>query len=283
VRKQRPVSAPLLILLVGELTAPYKPGLVASLPTVFPGEVPEVALGTQAPPGRNVAWVRQPSKDEVELTLHTAYVSGDLRRTLHFSAADPTNERARTIAFTLSVMAEERKADLAKFAVDSAAPPAPVVEPPSWSLSVRGLGVVGIAGPQLGGGALVEGHRLLPWRLSVGLGVEVAGSAGRTALTQPAAWAAVSLRLGEGVLEPRLSLGGGAVASVSSKGNVTQTLWSPLFRAAVDFTWRFAGRHGLVFGLATHLSSVVPLIMGANGGDVGPMWARLELGYAGEF
>lgn len=272
------MSAPLLILLVGELTAPLQPHLEAALPGAFRDGVPEVGRGAEAPAGRTVAWVTQAMADEVVLTLHTARVPGDLRRELRFMPTDGLPERARTLAFSLAVMVQEREAALAPREVTPAEVPAP--EPPHWAFSVRGLALIGVPSGAPGGGGLLEGQRLLPGGLGLGVGAELSASSSRgVELVQPALWAQVSLRLGQRAVVPRLALGAGAMASIITRGGGTQTVWQPLFRAAADFTWRFWGHHGLCAGFSSHLATASIPVGGGGNVAVGPMWVRLELGY----
>ena len=167
----------LLILLVGDVTAPLKPQREAALPAAFAAPVPEVALGSQAPAGRTVAWVTATGADDVVLTLHTARIAGDLRRELHFTAKDKPAERARTIAFALSVLVKEREAALA--ALPPEQPKQQEALPATqraWEFEARAVGSLSIGEGALGGGGQVLAHRLFPWGLSVGAGVELTGA-----------------------------------------------------------------------------------------------------------
>ena len=95
------MEAALLIVLVGELTAPLKPHLEQALPAAFEERV---ALVAEAPPGRDVVWVTAPTRDDVVLTLHIAKEPGDLRRELKFSRSDPLPARGRAVAFAIASM-----------------------------------------------------------------------------------------------------------------------------------------------------------------------------------
>ncbi|MFT3711921.1 MAG: hypothetical protein QM817_30135 [Archangium sp.] len=290
--------APLLVLLVGELTSPLKPHVEAALPAAFVAPLPEVSTGSDAPPGRNVVWVTMTSPDEVVLTLHTARIPGDLRRELRFNKSDSPAARGKTIAFALSVLAKEREADLAALPPEPGPPPPVAPAPPAekvWEIEARGVGTLSVGEGALGGGGQVLAHRLLPFGLSTGLGVELnASGAKETQLTQGGAWAEVNLRFVGPIIVPRLSLGVGAMVNVLvGKQNVMSTVWLPLFRIAVDATWRFFEGHGITLGLASHLTTAGLPVGTTNGtgmgmgmgntknmGTLGPLWMRVELGYS---
>ncbi len=301
-------SAAILVLLVGELSAPLKPALERALPVAFVDQPTEVALGTQAPPGRTVAWVTV-KPDEVELLLHTARVPGDLRRVLRFSPADAEAERARTIAFGLALLVKERALAMDQTAPDAGQPtadagePTPVVAPlADWSASVRGvLSVDPIAGAP-GGGATLSAHRVVarpgPLALDVGLGVGLSGDGllRNAAPLIPAAWASARLAVGAQRLVPRLELGVGAQWLVISRdGALVSVTTQPLFRAALELEVHLVGPHRVVVGASTHATTssveVPPPTNGnpngnPNGGNGngnvttrGPLWVRAELGY----
>jgi hypothetical protein len=291
--------APLFILLVGELTSPLKPHLEAALPAAFVAPLPEVSTGPDAPAGRNVAFVTATTPNEVVLTLHTARIPGDLRRELRFTKTDAPAARAKTIAFSLAVLAKEREAALAALPPENPPPPPPVVAPPppepAWELEARGLGTLSIGEGAVGGGGQLLAHRLLPFGLSTGLGVELTSSGAKdTQLAQGGAWAEVNLRFIGPLIVPRLSLGVGAMVNVLTRANTMQSLWLPLFRIAVDATWRFFQGHGVTLGLSSHFTTAglpvgnpsMGMGMGMgngnqqNGGTLGPLWMRVELGYS---
>jgi hypothetical protein len=238
-----------------------------------------VALGVEAPPGRTVAWVTAQERDVVVLTLHTARIPGDLRRELRFEASDALPDRAQALVFALAQLAREREAALAALG------PEPARER-AWEVEARGLASLAIGEGALGGGGNIVAHRLLPFGLSAGLGVELNGSSARgTGVTQGGAWAEANLRFTGLPVAPRLTLGVGAMLNVLSRAASTETMWLPLFRAAVDATWRFFEGHGLTLGLSTHFSTrTLPLGggmgMGASSSSLGPLWLRVELGYS---
>lgn len=309
-------SAAILVLLVGELSAPLKPALERALPVAFVDQPTEVALGTQAPPGRTVAWVTV-KPDEVELLLHTARVPGDLRRVLRFSPTDADEERARTIAFGLALLVRERAAALELATPDAGAPTADagVSEPlgaapadagvaplPDWSASVRGVVSVDPIAGAPGGGATLSAHRVVarpgPLTLDVGLGVGLSGDGllRNAAPLIPAAWASARLAVGAQRLVPRLELGVGAQWLVISRdGTLVSVTAQPLFRAALELEVHLVGPHRVVVGASTHATTssveVPPPTNGnpngnPNGGNGngnvttrGPLWVRAELGY----
>ncbi|MBL8909673.1 MAG: hypothetical protein JNM17_03110 [Archangium sp.] len=280
----------LLILLVGDLTAPLKPHLEAAVPAAFAAPRPEVAVGSEAPAGRTVAWVTATGPDDVVLTLHTARIPGDLRRELHFSASDKPATRAKSIAFALAVLAKEREDALAPLPPEQ--PPPPGVVERVWEIEARGVGSLSIGEGALGGGGQILAHRLFPFGLSAGVGFELNGSGAKnTSLTQGSGWVEVNLRFGGPLIVPRLTLGAGAMINVLSREKETTTVWLPLFRIAVDATWRFFEGHGLTLGLSSHLTTAtLPIgttnmgmgmgMGGGNTGALGPLWVRAELGYS---
>lgn len=280
----------LLILLVGDLTAPLAPPLQTALPAAFGEPTPEVALGTEAPAGRDVAWVSASGPHDYVLTLHTARIPGDLRRELHFAPKDKPADRARAIAFALSVLVKERAAALAQLPREPEPTPAPMtVVQRLWELEARGVFTLSIGEGALGGGGQLVAHRRLPYGLSVGLGGELNGSGAKdTSLTQGAAWAEVNLRFEGPLIVPRLTLGVGALANIVTTNRDATTLWLPLFRVAVDATWRFFEGHGLSLGLSSHFTTASLPVGGNSGmgmgqgnqGALGPLWLRVELGYS---
>ncbi len=287
------MDAALLIVLVGELTAPLKPHLVESLPTAFEEKVEVVA---EAPPGRDVVWVTAPTRDEVVLTLHLAGEQGDLRRELKFSRSDPQPARGRAVAYAIASMRTERKPSKAPPPARAVEAPAPVPPPrvSHWFLSARGAGAIMLPLGAGQGGALVEAQYLFPLHLAAGLGTSFSG--GSTELLswlQPAFWASGSVRFDTGALVPRVSVGVGAVASTITTSATTSTAWQPYFRAAADLTWRFARPHGLIVGVAANFTtaSLAFTIKGNHGNGkgntktvtFGPAWLALELGYAVDF
>jgi hypothetical protein len=291
---------PLLILLVGELTSPLQPHLAAALPAAFTAPLPELSIGSDAPPGRTVAWVTMTGADDVVLTLHTARIPGDLRRELRFAKSDQLPARARAIAFSLSVLVKEREAALAALPPEpTPAPPnapAPVTPPPPpepvWELEARGVGTLSLGEGAPGGGGQLVAHRLLPFGLSTGLGVELSGSGAKsTELTQGALWAEVNLRFAALTIVPRLTLGVGAMVNVLSQAKTMSTVWLPVFRVGADATWRFLGGHGVTLGLSSHFTTTGLTIGRTNSGNgngnqegtLGPVWMRAELGYSFAF
>jgi hypothetical protein len=283
------VDAALLIVLVGELTAPLRPHLVNAVPAAFEEKVEVVA---EAPPGRDVVWVTAPSRDEVVLTLHVAGEQGDLRRELKFSRSDPQPARGRAVAFAIASMRAERKPK------QGTAPPTAVTPSPNvshWFLSARGFGALMLPIAAGQGGALLEAQYLFPFHLAGGVGSSFSGgSAQNVSWLQPALWVSGSVRFDTGAFVPRVSLGVGAVASVVTSTTVSTT-WQPYFRAAADLTWRFARPHGLIFGVAANFTTagLVFTTKGNNGNGngngntktvtLGPTWVALELGYAVDF
>lgn len=282
----------LLILLVGELTAPLKPHLEAAVPSAFTAPVPEVAVGSEAPAGRTVAWVTATGPDDIVLTLHTARIAGDLRRELHFSSSDKPATRAKTIAFALSVLAKERESALAQLPAETTAPlPPPAPKELSWEIEARGVGSLSIGEGAVGGGGQLLAHRLFPWGLSAGVGFELNGSGAKdTSLTQGGGWVEVNLRFVGPTIVPRLTLGAGAMINVLAREKLSTIVWLPVFRIAVDATWRFFEGHGITLGLSSHVTTATLPVGGNNGmgmgmgmgnvGALGPLWVRAELGYS---
>ncbi|PZR17579.1 MAG: hypothetical protein DI536_04500 [Archangium gephyra] len=298
-------SSVVLVLLVGELSAPLRPHLERALPSAFPQQTPEVRLGAQAPPGRTVAWVTV-RDSEVELVLHTARVPGDLRRTLKFAPSDTPSGRAQTIAFGLALLVREREAALTATAPPVAtepkvepelvpvAPPAPA----DWSFAVAGLFSFDTNASVPGGGAFINGHRVLArpliFTVDVGLSLEFTAQAAvqNASLSAPAAWADVRLGLGDLRVVPRIGVGAGVTVLLLSSAVTPQ----PLFRTALELEVKLGGPHRLVGGLAAHFTTSPLTVTTSNGNgngkgkgnmpstsQLGPVWVRCELGYAVAF
>lgn len=309
------MEAALLIVLVGELTAPLKPHLEQALPGALEERVELVA---EAPPGRDVVWVTAPSRDEVVLTLHIANEPGDLRRELRFSRSDPLSARGRAVAFAIASMRADRKPvkPATPVAVEPQPEPEPVLPPPPpppqpeervvvpppvshWLLSARGFGALALPTVAWQGGGLLEAQYLFPFHLAAGVGASLSGGALDTASwLQPAMWVSGSVRFDTGAWIPRLSVGVGAMASLVSAKTQTST-WQPYFRAAADITWRFARPHGVMLGVAGNFTTgavtlTEPITPGNGNGNgnannaragtsLGPAWVALELGYVVDF
>lgn len=302
------MEAALLIVLVGELTAPLKPHLEQALPGAFDERVEVVA---EAPPGRDVVWVTAPTREDVVLTLHIAKEPGDLRRELKFSKSDPLPARGRAVAFAIASMRAERtpKKPMAVAEPESLPPPPPPAEPIApapeshWLLSARGFGAIALPKVAWQGGGLLEAQYLFPFHLAAGVGASLSGgSLDKASWLQPAMWVSGSVRFDTGAWIPRLSVGVGAVASLISGASPSST-WLPYFRAAADITWRFARPHGLMLGVAgnftTNALTLVPATVPGNGNGngngnangnartdavmLGPAWVAVELGYVVDF
>jgi hypothetical protein len=272
---------------VGEVVAPFQPHLVEALPLAFPDAQPEVVLGLEAPPGRNVAWVR-PGSDplEVEVVLHTALVTGELRRVLRFGATDAVRDKARAVAFTLAAMVRERDADLRVITPPVAPPAAAPLERP-WVLAASVPVGFDVPGFHAGAGLAVHLRRDLVRWLQLGAGVETAFFAGPSAgLIQPAFFAEGAVVLtrrppdASGVTAALL-VGGGVQAAVLTRGDVGLTTWLPLLRLGVEARWSFGSHHGVRFALSTHLttSTISVDVGGERAGVVGAVWIRPEAGY----
>lgn len=277
----------LLVLLVGDLSTPFQRDLREALPQAFPEGVPEVGLGLSAPPGRTVAWVTGRSGgQEIEVTLHTARIPGDLRRVLRFTAEDGGREKARATAFTLAAMVRERDADL-RALEPRPPPPAPLPSsaPRRWWLD--GSLLLGLNLPQghLGGGGLVSLRRELTGWLLLGVGAEVSFFGTPAAsLVHPALFAELALPLRSGTFSVAAVVGGGVAAPVLVRGTRNVTTWLPLLRLAVEGRLFLGERHGLRFALASQLvSSSLSVQVGETAaGGVGPAFVRPEFGYFGE-
>lgn len=289
-------SMALLVLLVGELSAPLRPHLERALPSAFPEQTPEVRLGTDAPPGRTVAWVTV-RDTEVELVLHTARIPGDLRRTLKFSPSDSKQERAQTIAFGLALLVKEREAALAT--QPPPPPPEPVTPAPAptppqlWSFGASGVFSIDTGSAAAGGGLFVTGHRVLVrpsiFTLDVGVALDFTAQATvrNTSLSAPAAWADVRLGVGDLRVVPRLAVGAGITLLLASKSNVDTVTPQPLFRTALEIEVKLVGPHRLTGGVATHFTTSGVSVTSGNGNGngnnssrLGPVWVRGELGYS---
>ncbi|MGV3619365.1 MAG: hypothetical protein ACO1OB_01035 [Archangium sp.] len=287
-------SMALLVLLVGELSAPLRPHLERALPAAFPDQTPEVRLGTDAPAGRTVAWVTV-RNGEVELVLHTARVPGDLRRTLKFAPSDSRDERAKTIAFGLALLVKEREAALATTApAPAAAPVEKEVGPHLWSFGASGVFVGDTGSGAVGGGVSVDGHRVLvrPAIFTVDLGLSLDFTAQtevrNTSLSAPAAWVDARLAFGDLRVVPRLGVGAGATLLLTSRGSLTP---QPLFRTALELDVKLVGPHRITGGIATHFTTSGISVTSGNGNGngngnanntslLGPVWVRGELGYS---
>lgn len=270
----------LLILLVGELTAPLRGPLVEAMPVAFPDFTPEVALGLEAPAGKNVAWVRVVGDGtEVEITLHTALMQGELRRVVSFNAADALRDRARAVAFTLAAMVRERDASLPP-RVTTPAPSSPVERQWVFETSIpAGFDVPGFHG---GAGLAAHLRRDVTGWLELGAGVETSLFATPgTLLVQPALFADAAFVVLRGKLLGSLLLGGGVAAMVLSRDGANVTTWLPLLRLGVEGRLPLGSHHGLRFALSTHLvSSTVTVNVGGSAlGTIGAVWVRPELGY----
>lgn len=280
------MTTTLLVLLVGELLAPFQADFRQALPAAFPEGTPEVGLGQRAPPGRTVAWVTvQGDGLEVEVVLHTARIPGDLRRVLRFTPEDAPKDRARAAAFTLAAMVRERDADLQ--ALEPPALTAPVVPPPAtpWLLDASLLAGFDLPGVHPGAGVGVGLRReVLPW-LQLGAGVEVGLFATpATLLVQPSLFAEVAFALTRGRFSSDAVVGGGVAAPVLSRGGAEITTWFPLLRLALEGRLAVGAHHGLRFALSGHfVPSGLDIRVGQQAvGSVGPAWVRPEVGYFGE-
>lgn len=274
------MNTALLILLVGEMTSPFHGPLVEALPVAFPDGAPEVAFGLEAPAGKNVAWVRvQGDGLEVEITLHTALVQGELRRVVTFNAADAVRDRARAVAFTLAAMVRERDASLRPREPVSAAP---TEEPRRWVLDASIP--AGFDLPGFHGGAGLASHlrrEALPW-LELGVGAETALFATPgTLLVQPALFVDAGIVALRKPLVLSVLIGAGATALVLNRNGASVTTWLPVLRLGAEGRWPFGSHHGLRFALSTHLvpSTVTVEVGGARLGTIGAVWVRPELGY----
>lgn len=273
------MTATLLVLLVGELLAPFDAAFREAVPQAFPDNPPEVGVGPAAPPGRNVAWVSlQAEGQQVELVLHTARVTGDLRRVLRFTSEDAPKDRARAAAFTLAAMVKERDAELRALEP----PPLKLSERP-WRLSLSGLAGMDLANVAFGGGGALHLRReALPW-LTFGAGAELtAFQAPATQLLTPALW----LELGVAAVQrDRFTLsavaGAGAAALVLSREAKDLTTWLPVLRLAVEGEYLLGDHHGLRFAVSVHTvgSQLAVQVGDTPTGSVGPAWIRPEIGY----
>lgn len=296
------MNTALLVLLVGELTAPFRVELERALPAAFPAATPEVVIGAQAPPGRTVAWVTLSGRD-AELVLHTARIPGDLRRVLRFSERDSLKERAKTVAFTLAAMVDEREAALRALApspaTDAGVPEPPpheiaadagVVAPPAetWRLAAAGFATLDLPGAAPGGGASVSAHYFFRDWLAAGLGADFAGVSGArsTRALFPSIWVEALARPGSTRARPLFALGAGLSVLLVSRASQELTAPRPLFRALLGVDVKLTGPHHVSGGVALHLTpGAVSVGSGGSGSttEVGPAWLRFELGYAGAF
>ena len=285
--KKGVLTTTLLVLLVGEMLTPFQGDFRSALPQAFPEGVPEVGLGTSAPPGRTVAWITvQGSGLELEVVLHTARIPGDLRRVLRFTGDDAPKDRARAAAFTLAAMVRERDADLKaleppKVEVAASLPPAPLPTP--WLLDASVL--VGFDLPSLNAGA-GPGARLrreLTSWLQLGAGLEVGFfSTPATTLIQPTFFVEAAVPLTKGTFSTALVLGGGVAAAILSREKTNLTTWLPLLRVAAEGRFALGPHHGFRFALSTHFVSH-PLTVRVGTlempKEIGPAWLRPEIGY----
>lgn len=271
------MTTTLLVLLVGELLAPFEADFRQALPHAFPDAVPEVGMGPTAPPGRNVAWVTVQAGGQVELVLHTARVPGDLRRVLRFAAEDAPKDRAKAAAFTLAAMVRERDADLRALE----APAARLSERP-WRLDLSLLGGLDLPGGRLGGGGGARLRReALSW-LALGVGAEVAAFQGPgSLLLAPSLWAETAVAPVRGRFTLWAVAGGGVNALVLSREGREVTSWQPLLRLAVEGHLALGARHGLRVAVSGHLvpSRLTVQVGTVTAGTAGPAWIRPEIGY----
>ncbi|MDP2270614.1 MAG: hypothetical protein Q8K32_07750 [Archangium sp.] len=279
------MTTTLLVLLVGELLTPFQSDLNVVLPLAFPGAVPEVLLGPNAPPGRTVAWVTNKSGGlEVEVVLHTARIAGDLRRLLRFTSSDAPRDRAKAVAFTLAAMMREREADLES--LKPPAPQAPVLQGhAAWTLDASLFGGLDLPGLQPGGGLGVRLRRELVAPLQLGVGAEVGlFAAPSTTLVQPSFFVELAVPFSRGAFSTAAVVGGGVTAPILSRDGVSLTTWLPLLRVAAEGRLEVGPHHGFRFALTGHFipSSLSVFVGEALLGTVGPAWVRPEVGYFAE-
>jgi hypothetical protein len=278
----------LLILLVGEMSAPFSAPLERALPNAFGQDVPEVRFGLKAPAGRSVAWVTLSNDGrEVELLLHTARIPGDLRRVLRFEVSDGDQQRATTVAFALANMAQQREADLAAVLGAPLRDEQPGVGAPlPWAFIASALVALDLPGASWGGGLALRVERhLLTW-LCVALGGEVslfATPASR--LLAPAAMVELLAHGPQQRLSPVVSIGIGASAWVVNHGAEQALAWVLLGRVAGGIRAHLIDGHAVqVLGAVSVSPTSVRLqVAERSAGTVGPVTARLEFAYVGAF
>ncbi|MFZ5444857.1 MAG: hypothetical protein ACOZQL_33010 [Myxococcota bacterium] len=274
------MTSTLLVLLASDLLAPFPAEFRAVVVDACAGTTLEVAVGEQAPPGRNVAWVTPTGPHELELVLHTSRIAGDLRRVLRFAPTDAPRERARAAAFTLASMIRERDADLNP--LQPPTPAAPAASAPVWLLDASLGAGLGLPGASPGLSLSVDGRRaLLPWLLAgVGAQLLVASTPGTT-LVQPSLWGEAGLVVEAGAWRPAMLLGGGVLASSFVRNGMSLTAVQPFLRVGVEAGFRLDDKNGVRGALRAHLApdSVALFDGSAALGVAGPAWVQVEVGY----
>lgn len=270
----------LLVLLASDLLGPFQTEFerVARENESTPMEV---QVGTEAPPGRDVAWVAPLNGTELELVLHTARIPGDLRRVLRFAEEDAPRERARAAAFTLASMVREREEALVAAGVLIRKTLTLTRPEDRWYFAAAGVGAIDLTGAAPGGGLAVFFGREWGGAFRVGLGADFeVHAAPASLLLQPTLFGEFGFSVPLDRWRPAIRVGGGVMPSVFLREGATVTAWLPILRVAVEARYLIGEHHGLSLTAGAHLAPQTVALQAAQPlGAVGPAWPRIEAGY----